>query len=73
MDFRGLAVGAGNVARGYRAAETDLRAAETERLNLQRLNLLFQFGHLRHQIAGAWLCLHFLRQRLKQCVITGDQ
>jgi soluble lytic murein transglycosylase-like protein len=37
MDFRGLAVGAGNVARGYRAAETELRAAEVQRLNLQHL------------------------------------
>lgn len=39
MDFRGLVVGAGNVAQGYRSAETALRAAEQERLNLQRLRM----------------------------------
>ena len=39
MDFRGLVGGAANVARGYRETEASLRAAEQERLNLQRLRM----------------------------------
>lgn len=39
MDVRGLVVGAGNVAQGYRATEAALRQAEEERLNLQQLRM----------------------------------
>lgn len=39
MDLRGLVVGAGNVAQGYRATEAALRLAEEERLNLQQLRM----------------------------------
>lgn len=39
MDLRGLVVGAGNVAQGYRATEAALRQAEEERLNLQQLRM----------------------------------
>ena len=39
MDFRGLVGGAANVSRGYRETETNLRAAEQERLSLQQLRM----------------------------------
>ena len=39
MDFRGLVGGGANVSRGYRETETNLQAAEQERLSLQQLRM----------------------------------